>query len=361
MINYSSNDINRGNKIACAFEISDNADKKTQFSIVTEALLNKEAKRIANLKAQKIVMSESRDPNQDVDKFVERFKATTQQIETNITTISKVISQEKIVKVLHEISESCKQLRNDVASATIYLPSYLVRQCFERMDKLNADIETVRTSCIPRKKFSFRKPIDKKLNIVPTEKKLETKHDLVHVSPQSRPSVLCDKKFDFSNRENERIEIDSIPGDCELQDVFFSDLTGCSIRLLNQTGSMKFRRIHNCHVYIGPVKGSSSFDNCFNCRFYIAARQIRIHNSTECDFYLHVLSNPIIERCSSLRFAPYALRYPLLQKQLKEADLELRPENDKFWCSVNDFCWLKKQQSPNWCTMGENQRELVSL
>ena len=44
--------------------------------------------------------------------------------------------------------------------------------------------------------------------------------------------------------------------------------------------------------------------------------QIRIHYATNCQFYLHVLSNPIIEDCSGLQFAPYSLRYDNLFDQL---------------------------------------------
>lgn len=42
----------------------------------------------------------------------------------------------------------------------------------------------------------------------------------------------------------------------------------------------------------------------------LAARQLRIHSTHQTDIYLRVVSNPIIEHSSGVRFAPYALSYP---------------------------------------------------
>ncbi len=47
--------------------------------------------------------------------------------------------------------------------------------------------------------------------------------------------------------------------------------------------------------------------------------QLRIHTTERCDLYVHTVSGPIIEDCSALRFAPYALRYAGL-----EADMAVR-------------------------------------
>ena len=41
-------------------------------------------------------------------------------------------------------------------------------------------------------------------------------------------------------------------------------------------------------------------ENCTGCTFSTIARQIRIHDSSSCDFYLRVRSRPIMEHCSKL-------------------------------------------------------------
>ena len=58
--------------------------------------------------------------------------------------------------------------------------------------------------------------------------------------------------------------------------------------------------------------GSIYVTECSDCTFVLGARQVRLHTSSGCDFYLHVASHPIVERCDGLRFAPYpALPAPL--------------------------------------------------
>jgi hypothetical protein len=66
-------------------------------------------------------------------------------------------------------------------------------------------------------------------------------------------------------------------------------------------------------------------------------------------------SGPIVEDCSGLRFAPYALEYPGLEQELKDADLS-QEACGEMWTQVQDFKWLRQQQSPNWCILPEGDR-----
>ena len=38
--------------------------------------------------------------------------------------------------------------------------------------------------------------------------------------------------------------------------------------------------------------------------------QIRVHTTHGTDLYLRVASNPIVEHCTTVRFAPYAFSFP---------------------------------------------------
>jgi hypothetical protein len=73
----------------------------------------------------------------------------------------------------------------------------------------------------------------------------------------------------------------------------------------------------------------------------------------DCDFYVRMRSGPIIEHSASTRFAPYHFQYPGLPAQL--APLGLTEETDT-WCRVEDFNWLRAQQSPNWAVLPEDER-----
>ena len=66
-------------------------------------------------------------------------------------------------------------------------------------------------------------------------------------------------------------------------------------------------------------------------------------------------ASTIIEDCTGLRFAPYTVSYPELEEECKEKGLS-KEECGENWSSVQDFKWLKQQQSPNWSILPEAER-----
>ncbi|KAJ6353693.1 hypothetical protein OIU76_002667 [Salix suchowensis] len=64
-------------------------------------------------------------------------------------------------------------------------------------------------------------------------------------------------------------------------------------------------------------------------------------------------TNPIIEDCGGVRFAPYCLRYVGIEEDLTEAGLE---EENESWGNVDDFKWLRAVKSPNWSVLEESER-----
>ena len=82
-----------------------------------------------------------------------------------------------------------------------------------------------------------------------------------------------------------------------------------------------------------------------DCTLVLAASQFRMHRAVRTDVHLRARSNPIIEQCSQLRFAPYQLQYENLERQLQESGLA---EDTGEWARVQDFDWLRSSTSPNW-------------
>ena len=132
-----------------------------------------------------------------------------------------------------------------------------------------------------------------------------------------------------------------------------SRLTKCTVVLPAIFSAIKIYDCVGCTVLCGPVRGSIFVDKCRDCTLMLAAQQLRIHVSEQCDFYVAVKSAPIIEHCSRMRIAPFALQYPQLGAQLRECDLH---DCGDTWKEVNDFNWLKAQQSPNWSILAEDER-----
>ena len=110
--------------------------------------------------------------------------------------------------------------------------------------------------------------------------------------------------------------------------------------------ALRVTNVKRCHVYGGPVAGSLLLEGCEDCTFWLASRQIRLHHAERCTFHLRVMSNPIIEDCTGLIFAPYNLQYSGLQEMLVAAGLGSTEKN--MWSRVQDFKWHRAQHSPNW-------------
>ena len=137
-------------------------------------------------------------------------------------------------------------------------------------------------------------------------------------------------------------------------DFALEELEGCEVRLLCGSTALWIRRLRNCTVVALPLPGSVYMSECTDCTFVFGARQVRLHTSSRCDFYLHAASHPIIERCDAFRFAPYPSPLPpAFAGAVAAAGMD--PTRNE-WSNVDDFGWLKATASPHWCVLPEAER-----
>ena len=81
----------------------------------------------------------------------------------------------------------------------------------------------------------------------------------------------------------------------------------------------------------------------------------RTHNTKQTNFYLHVTSRAIIEDCSEVKFAPFALKYDGLDQDFESSSLNRDTNN---WNKIDDFNWLASDKpSPNWSILQEEHRK----
>jgi hypothetical protein len=96
-------------------------------------------------------------------------------------------------------------------------------------------------------------------------------------------------------------------------------------------------------------------DQCQQCEFALGCQQLRVHTSNECDFYVHITAQPIIEDCHNLRFAPYNVEYKLKDEHIKESGLVWTRD---YWNDVRDFNhMITGMHSPNWQIIEEEERK----
>jgi hypothetical protein len=194
---------------------------------------------------------------------------------------------------------------------------------------------------------------EQKHSIMKTQ--IEHLFDQLSTEEESSPSSLntvnvVDKHDEFIN-----LESDEVNG----KDVALENLEHCEIFLKGIPSSVQIKNLHGCIIIVGPCSRSVFIDECHQCEFAVACEQLRVHTSDECDFYVHITAQPIIEDCHHCRFAPYNVEYKSKQMDIIQSGLQWTKD---YWNNVLDFNHKTPGvHSPNWETIEEEERKEWSL
>ncbi|KAF9583901.1 hypothetical protein BGW38_008168 [Lunasporangiospora selenospora] len=267
--------------------------------------------------------------------FRTTFDAEKQSIEQAITGLDQV-AKAGLQKEVDSILQRTHALEKSVTEMISILPPYDARMCIEAIKSLSEQLNQSRTKLIPKQKFSFK---SRKATGSPTPSSSSNTSSSAKVSesaPPSTVSTLANSEaienqskhlfMKFENRTNEHLFIGdlsvSLPMSEETRlapkDVALTNLTGCTIDLS------------------------------------------RMHSSDEMDIYLHVTSEPIIEDCSNMRFAPFGQILPAAKLDLLFEAALLNQEKN-LYNLVKDFNWLRQQQSPHWRLMDPSEYKMREI
>jgi len=299
------------------------------------------------------------DPTESIDLFWKQFKAEEENIRSVLQSLSLTGANDETTARLNELQMEAQQMQKTAAEASRYLPPFDVRQTQEAVTALNSEIEETRASLVPRKKFSFRarqRVKEQKAKAQTAKPAAASSSETIFEAKKKVAIEIPIEGFRFENQSDVtlRVEVGQLDQLKEGQgkDGCLSHLKNCTIFIMDVSEAIRIDQLENCKVYVGAVAGSVHLQHCKNCTFMIASRQIRIHDSYDCDYYLHVASNPIFEDCTRLRFGPYNLYYPEQAAQMVAAGLA-HLENQ--WKKVDDFKWHRAQHSPNWAALTEEE------
>jgi len=172
------------------------------------------------------------------------------------------------------------------------------------------------------------------------------------VSPSAN-LIVSSNTINISNKNNELIRFES--SELNGKDVAIENLNQCEIFLKGIPSSLQIKNLHGCILIVGPCSRSVMIDQCQQCEFALGCQQLRVHTSNECDFYVHITAQPIIEDCHNLRFAPYNVEYKLKDEHIKESGLVWTRD---YWNDVRDFNhMITGMHSPNWQIIEEEERK----
>lgn len=304
------------------------------------------------------------------------------------------------------------RLSNEVQDASSYLPAYDQRTYGDAIKALNHKLQDVRTASAPRSKFSFKSG-----SLFATKKNesaisLNDAAELANQQRRNIPGFLADRSNTSSyvntpadlptpanEKADEQADTEAQNNDAEasqsqsgallspstsmIRKPSFSQSTAVSISnherahivlptaashatssgtVSNLTRSiidmsppttggapfaaLSLRNISSSLVICGHVAGAAHLTNIHDSIVLVASRQFRMHDSSNCDVYLLAASRPIIEDCAGIRFAPLPRAYMTAHDE---------PADNK-WAQVDDFKWLRSEQSPHWRELPPEER-----
>lgn len=293
----------------------------------------------------------------DVDLFQKHFYSEYQEIFEALSSLTKN-SEDPEDKV--KISAQYDQLNSRIVilqryfgENTSFIPTYQVRKAQEHVSQLNRLAQEKRDEFFPKKKFVFKS----KQKLTSLESAIQ-KAESLNVKEEKKQETLsyndansCTIKDihgqNFTKLENE------ING----KDIAIVNCQNSVIQLIGNPSVVHMSNVDSCTILCGPLSSSAFLNNINNSNIIISSHQLRIHDSTDSKFYIHVGSRAIIENCKNLQFAPYAWSYPDLAQHFENSKLAFKTIGDFNWQAIDDFNWLNQQkQSPNWSFMAETER-----
>jgi tubulin-specific chaperone C len=343
-------------------------------------------------KSEETTIQKSTVSNSDVfwNSFNAELKSILNAVQAVINGTSSLDEQTFMQKYEEWLLEA-RKLQLQVNDNAISLPPYDVRKAQSAIDDLVLEIERCKAKLLPRKKFAFKNHASRTASVgeiagsnLPhsssalglgeagtSEAAAINSTQLISSSSTSSigsstitsSSLLTD--YTVQGAKDQVIVLDSRsdPSFSANRDVHLLNLERCTVAILEPINALRMDDLRDCSVLCTSVRGSALLHACSTSSFFLSARQIRVHTTQRCDFYIHVASRPIIEHCSHLRFAPFEVVVAPPAAAAAAATVasthlgsEAKSAQSALWAQVDDFNWHRVQASPNWCILPESER-----
>ncbi|KDR17688.1 tubulin-specific chaperone C [Zootermopsis nevadensis] len=326
--------------------------------IVTGKLLRHEIERQQELERKQEKKEQTSSSIEQISYYADTFTENRHDIESalNAADLGEV-DKNQLPSHFDKISKDIQSLQRFVSASAFYLRGYDIRKAQEAVQSLQQKCQELEERLLSKKKFGFKlKNVGNNIRKESSLKKIEDTVDSTSLAKLQLNKIVCGHAGNicgFSDRTGETLSL-SHEVICK-KDVLLTNLGSCTIRLTGSPSTLHITSLHNCTVMSGPIATSVFVDDCKDCIFIVACQQMRIHNTKDCDFYLHVTSRAIIEDSTQVRFAPYNWKYENMENHFKIAGLNININN---WNLVNDFNWLASDEpSPNWCILKDVEKK----
>ncbi|OAQ32907.1 TBCC-domain-containing protein, partial [Linnemannia elongata AG-77] len=264
------------------------------------------------------------------ENFRASFDPKRVEVERDLDNLPNV-PKTQIQAAVDNLVQRIQLLEKAVTDNISILPPYDTRICLEAVKLASERLSVLRGQLVPRQKFSFKSR--KTVATATSPSALQVSNAATSATATHPSAMMVDTETIYlGGVQVNNNTTASAPAVLEKpKDVALTNLTDCTINLVHTLplGAIHIKNLKRCVLVIPPVSGSILLHDCEGCTLIGACHQSRMHTSTNMDIYLHVTSEPIIEDCTDMRFAPY-------------------PPEKNLFDHVKDFNWLRQQQSPNW-------------
>ncbi|TSK14790.1 Tubulin-specific chaperone C [Bagarius yarrelli] len=318
---------------------------------IPESILLRDQARLEELERRRNAKESQTVSEEKISYFSAAFSAEKAAIEKLISscTPNEHLAATTSLEVATNKIQDLQKFLND---SKVFLTKYELRQAQESLQKLQGSIAEKRAEVMPKKKFAFRSRTagaSQQLEVTPASTEEKPK---ANTGNSVVDSAVSAKQCGFSHAHNEVLIKNS--EDIQHGDVLLSHLTNCKVRLYGSPNTLHIKNVKGCQILSGPVSSSVFIDECEDCTLVLACQQLRTHNTTSTQIYLHVTSRAIIEDCHGVSFAPFNWMYPKLEDDFQMSGLDSERNN---WSQVDDFNWLATgTPSPNWTVIPESER-----
>lgn len=283
----------------------------------------------------------------EINKLVENLSDEVNSLNTNDEQEKKLYFTSKY----EVISNRIETLHKYFTENTAFIPVYEVRKAQEHLTKLTRFVQEKRELIMPKKKFGFKS----KQNLTTLESKIQNDKSpavIVQSTSSDTSSQMMQNSCNIKNLQS----VDLIKQSAEIdgKDIGIVNLKNCTVQIAGSPSVLHIDNIESCTILCGPTIGSCFINNCKNSKLVLACHQLRIHETTNTQFYIHVGSRAIIENTNNVHFGPYSWKYPNIDEDFRKCNFKL---DDFHWTSIDDFNWLSQtQKSPNWSQLTETER-----
>ncbi|XP_045923984.1 tubulin-specific chaperone C [Micropterus dolomieu] len=319
---------------------------------IQERLQKRHKTRIEDVERRKEAKASQSVAEEKGEYFFSTFNAERASIEELLSSCSGA-DRAVLTQRLEEATIKTLQLQKFLNDSMLFLTQYDLRQAQAALQKLQTVLAQTREEGLPKKRFAFKartKAADEVTVPVSDTPDAGTPAD---AGSTNICGAAASEQCGFSNMNN--VYLTKTAEEIQKGDVLLTHLTNCKVRLFGSPSTLHLKHIDSCEILCGPVSSSVFVDHCTNSTLAFPCQQLRTHNTTDTQVYVHVTSRAIIEDCHGVSFAPFSWSYPTLKEDFTVSGLD-RDRNN--WSQVDDFNWLAAgRPSPNWTVIPEADRK----